>query len=118
MLNEAMLGCVQAAIEGMLPDACTITRRTGTRDASGGYETTHPAVATTVCLITTDGKPQEVPVGQTLRMIVPWVITLPLGTDVRPEDRIVSGGRTFEVVGTDRGRSLPVSVKATCMVHS
>lgn len=97
---------MQLAAEAALPDLAQVQRVTRTPDGSGGFSTTWATVVTAACaLAPADARPPETETAARLATTAAWTITLPAGTDVRAADRIVSGGRTFELTAPAAPRS-------------
>lgn len=97
MLTAPELAAIQATQLLTLTDACTITRRALVSDGAGGQTETWPTTITTTCRVAPVAASEAVLAGQQ-RIVANWKITLPANTDVRGEDRIVVGARSFEVV--------------------
>ena len=96
MLTATELSAMQATQTLTLTEACTVSRRTLTSDGMGG-QTESWTTATTVCRVAPIAASEAVLAGQQ-RIVASWKVTLPASTDVRGDDRIVVGARSFEVI--------------------
>lgn len=83
-----------------LPDSCIVQRPNRVSDGEGGYTLGTPTtVATVACRVSPLGNAaQESVIGEAVRAVAQYVVHLPAETDVRSDDRLVVGSRTFEVV--------------------
>lgn len=98
ILSAAELACMRSAFNSLLPDTCTVSRYTVVSDNAGGQTQTWATVATVACRLSTrNARPTEGDVADRMQNANEWMITVPSGTDVRTEDRIAIGSRTFEV---------------------
>jgi head-tail adaptor len=87
---------------GMLPDLATIQRETSVPDGGGGQTTTWPDIATDVpCRLGPLGGGEQArkaaAVGDRITDEATAVVTFEAGTDVTVADRVVIGGRVFDV---------------------
>lgn len=99
MLTSDELTAMRATQAEALPDSCTITRATLSSDGAGGQSEGWDTSATVSCRLGRLGQSgEERAIAERLAAMTPFVVTVPTGTDIRPEDRIAIGGRTFEVV--------------------
>jgi len=81
-----------------LPGTCNVSRPTLTSNNAGGYTEAWAVVTTaTECRVQQGGGPNERLLAERLGVTSAWTITFQVGTDVRPTDRVVTLGRTFEV---------------------
>jgi len=100
MITAAELDAMRTTLNSSLPDTAQIKRKTLTSDNAGGYTEAWNTVATVACRVSPTGQlPQERVIAERLTATSIWTLTLPALTDVRAEDRIAVGARTFEVVG-------------------
>lgn len=97
MLTATEQAAMQAVQRLTLTEACTVSRRTLASDSAGGYSNTWATAATTVCRIAPVSANEAALAGQQ-RIVASWKVTLPASTDVRGEDRVVVGARSFEVI--------------------
>lgn len=97
-LSAAELTRLRTVVLAALPDSCTVRRATIVSDSGGGQTQTWATVATVACRLgTRNARPVEGETSEVMLNTNDWMITVPHGTDVRTDDRIVTGGRTFEV---------------------
>lgn len=96
ILGAADLEMMRAAQELLLPTPCTISRRTLTAVGDGTYTESTATVATVCRDVATGG--QELEIAARLGAKSTRTVTLPHDTDVRPEDKIVIGTRTLNVL--------------------
>ena len=91
---------LRAKMTAALPDVCTISRVTQVSDGAGGYSESWTTLSTTVCTIAPTGnQPQEKAIADRLTTSQGYTVTLPAETPITTRDRIIKGGRTFEVMG-------------------
>lgn len=98
MISAAELASIQADVLPSMPDTATIQRGPATSTA-GGWSQTFPTVGTTKCHLSPIGPSSEALAADELAAVTKWLLTTPAGTDIRPSDRIVCNGKTFEVSG-------------------
>lgn len=92
----------------------TIMRKGQVADSSGGTTDTYSAVATLPCNFTRSNvTPREHENAYTIQHISYWTFVFAARSDVRTTDRIVSQGRTWEVVGGGSG-SYEIATRVTC----
>lgn len=100
MLAGTELTGMQNTLQASLPDTCSIRRASVLPDLMGGQDETWTDIATGVaCRVSPHirSRAEEGIIGGAVRASADWTVTLPKGQDVTERDRIVSGGRTFEV---------------------
>ena len=101
MLSATEIDAMRSTLDDSLPDTAQVQRRTLTSDGAGGFTESWSTVATVACRVASSGQsPQERVIAERLATASVRTVTLPALTDVRPTDRVVVGGRTFEVVDT------------------
>ncbi len=107
MLTAAEISEMQSTVNLSLPAIATISRLTRTTTALGGSSEAWATVATVACRVSPLAlfSAAERETSNVEMAVSPWLITLPANTDVRITDRVVSGGRTFEVVSLQARRS-------------
>lgn len=118
MLTATDLAFMRGQQADALPDTCTISRKTLASDGAGGHTETWATVASGVaCRVAMDqsamGLTPESVLADRVVHEGRFVVTLPIGTDVTPKDRIVVGSRTFEVTGTASG-SWQTAMRVRC----
>lgn len=92
-----------------------VVRKTKVADNMGGFTDTYAVVATLPCQFYKQGiTPVERENATQVLSVSVWVFVFASGSDVRPTDRLVSDGRTFEVVSSATG-SLDLACRVTAM---
>lgn len=110
----------QTALGATFTDSVIISRKTAVQsDGTGGRKATSGTGWTTVVtvlglLTTTRLTPRERDVASQIKAPVPYSVFLPVGTDLRSQDRLVIAGRTFEVQGVAVAESIALAMKAYC----
>jgi hypothetical protein len=113
-LRNSAIARARRAVQEMMTSTATIKRNTGARN-SGGYAQNFVTVGTTPCLMTASvlgGGAESESAGQ-LVATMQYTLTVPGGTDIKPRDRIVVGGTTFEVLACKRSDTWNTSDSAT-----
>ena len=109
------LGRLQRVILPTLTATALIQRKTLVDDDAGGQTTTWSTSDSVPCSFSqTQISPVERENTITVKSLTYWGFTFPSGTDVHPEDRILVGDRTFEVVGAGEG-SVNIVTRAICL---
>ncbi|MBI4496310.1 MAG: head-tail adaptor protein [Chloroflexi bacterium] len=116
MLSSSDLSALRTSLEESLPDTAVVQRVTRTADDMGGFTESWAAAGTAACRVAPLGSrtPEERVFAERIAPDVPWVITLPQGTDVTAEDRVTVGARTFEVLGVLAPRSWEIGRRVVC----
>lgn len=115
MLATTDLTAMKATLDASLPDTATVYRLTRTSDGAGGYTEAWTATGSAVaCRISPAGTGAEREVAARLAAVAPWVLTLPAATDVTAKDKMVAGGRTFQVLAVLAARSWEISRRVIC----
>ena len=102
MITDATIASLRAVQEAAMPDLCEIQRRTiGARNAYGERTETWETVATVACRMAVmsaqgSGLEQVIAAG-ILTGVTRYDLTVPHGTDIRGEDRVIYNERTYEV---------------------
>src|SRR5690554_2405161 len=92
-----------AAPTELMPDVCEITRVLRSPDGSGGTTEDEEVIATTACRLSPVRMGTEgLRAASVLTATGPYVVRLPLGTDIQADDTIAVNGRTFTVTGPPR----------------
>ena len=98
MLTATELAAMRATQATAMPDTCVISRPTLTPDGAGGQTEGFATVATVACRVGPMGnRGEERAIAERMGAVTPYMVTVPTTTDVRTQDRIVVGARTFEV---------------------
>ncbi|HEY3281395.1 MAG TPA: hypothetical protein VGN26_03910 [Armatimonadota bacterium] len=105
--STAIAPTFAAEIAATLDATCVIQRRTLVSDGAGGSAETWVQVGGTIPCRLFTARQQAVSEerGGALTSLLSWQGAVPLGTSVGPQDRLVSGGRTYEVLQTNVGEN-------------
>jgi head-tail adaptor len=116
MLSPAELASMRATLLASLPDTAQVQRTTRTSDGMGGTIDTWTTVATVACRVSpSNTTPTEQVVAARVHDRVLWTLTLPAGTNVRSDDRVLVGSRTFEVLGVLAPRSYALATRVVAV---
>ncbi len=107
MLSQPDLASMRATAERALPGTAVIHGGTLASDGGGGYTETFTAAGTVSCRVAPAGG-SEITEGERIMADSTHVITLPAGTTVETDDRIVVAGFTYNVTAV-RDRSWEVT---------
>ena len=98
-----------------LPDIAEIQREVETRDGRGGVTVEWQDIATVRCELSVSGMSgNEYVVGNVETVNLPYVVTMPFGTDVTEQDRLTIAGRTFVIETVRQGEGFAVALEAAC----
>lgn len=100
-ISEAELADMRKDSTSALPDRCYIYRKTMTSDGAGGVSEVWAATTLEpipVELFTSGGAQEYEHVGAAIMQQIYWRAILPIGTDVKPTDRIVTDRVTIELI--------------------
>jgi hypothetical protein len=98
-LSTAEMADFRGVSDSALPGTCVIYGISHASDGMGGGTAAFTAAGTVTCRIAPGGlSPSERVFGEQVTPIGDYVATMPAGTIVPHSGRIVSGGRTFEVL--------------------
>ena len=118
MLSAADLAGMQATLTASLPDSCDLVLETLTSDGAGGETVGTPTTTTVACRVSPNVsrtlRNAEISVSERVIADSPWLITLPAGTVVTEQHRIVTGGREFEVQAVFAPLSWELAVRVFC----
>jgi len=114
MLTAGELTSARAVVTSALPGTAVVTRATWTADGFGGSTSVWAGIGTVVARVDMNGAASEGIIGGGGAYVAPFVATLPHGTTVAERDRLVTGGRTLEIVGLSEPRDWSLSVRAEC----
>ena len=98
MITSAELASMQTTQALTLTETATVSRKSSTSDGMGGYADTWATAITTTCRISPAGNKDIAILGGHLMEGAVFKVTLPALTAVTVADRIVVGGRSFEVL--------------------
>ncbi len=114
MITTDELASMRATLTASLPDSCAIQRVSQVSDGAGGYTESWATVATVACRVSPSGRqPEERAIADRLSATVSYTVTLPALTDVTTRDRLVIGGRSFEIQGV-LSRTNEISRRCVC----
>lgn len=113
LIGPADLAAMRAAMAASLSTPCTI-RRQGAAVAhpSGRALVDEPAAIPARCTVSDNSAETEAVEGGKLATRADVTILLPLGTQIRPQDRVTVGADAFEILAVDGGRSRALCVEA------
>jgi head-tail adaptor len=114
VLTAAELAAMRAVQKAALPETATIRRATASRTTTGGTSLEWSDAGTAACRLSSRGVPQEYLEAGAARGVQYWMVTLPYGTDVRREDRLVIAARMLEVVGLASGGEWETAMRVVC----
>ncbi len=115
-LSNLELARMRRVADAHLPDGVVISRPTYNSDGQGGRTTTYATVYNgpgRVSPINSVNGADAVVADRLGGAQGLWV-TVPWHVEVRLEDRVVSGGRTYEVRAEDAPRAYPISHRVLC----
>lgn len=115
MVTAGELAAMQATQALTLVESCAIVRRTLASDGAGGQTVTETETATLCRLAASTNMPADRLVAGSVTEQMLWRITLPAGADVRRDDAIRIGSRTFEVRGIYGPHTLTTALVCVCV---
>ena len=115
MVTAGELAAMQAVQQATLAESCAIVRRTLASDGAGGQTVSETQTAAACRLVASTNLPADRLVAGSVVEQVLWRITLPAGTDVRKQDAIRIGSRTFEVMGLYGPHTLTTALVCVCV---
>lgn len=97
-------------------DTYALKQDTRTPDNEGGWTTVEATVESGACELTAGlSKPDERALaGDRITSTTPYVVSLPYATVADASDRLVIGGRTFEIIGVLKDGFLGMEARAVC----
>ncbi len=105
LLSAADLVYLRTEAEKLLPDTCDIVERQLASDGQGGFtEAWAPSYQDVPCRLA-ESSGREKAVGNREAGDSSWVLTLAHDQAIGRDDRVYIGGRTYEVVFVNEGRS-------------
>lgn len=115
-LTDTDLDNLSAALAFARPDTCVIKRRAAGKTAGGGMTAGHPiTVATVGCRVEGAGRMlREIGLAMKAAPVGDRDVSMPRGTDVKPDDEIEVNGTTLEVIGTNATDTYAAEVVAEC----
>lgn len=107
MLTSDELATLRAEMLDLMPDTCVIQRPATTVGSAGFAAKTYSAVGTAACRLDPLKKQLDKEVLAMQETTAYYrQLTVPYDTDLRAEDKVVIGGRTYEVRQLDDDHSL------------
>lgn len=100
MIPSSELALLRADLTGVLADSCAVVRVTRTQTDSGGWTETTTTLPSQPCRIGPLGGRERIAGGK-IAEEADLVMTLPFDADIRWDDRVEHGGKTYEVVSID-----------------
>ena len=97
LFGTSELAALQSAASTTLTDTCVIQRRTLTNDGFGSQSESWATVATTTARLGIPTGSFMVSLAARQTDLTSYEVSLPFGTDVRVNDRLVVDGRTLNV---------------------
>lgn len=105
MFPTGLLTAVRARFDAAYPDTCEIWRNVGDVTGRGGQIDDWRRVSADTPGRLTSASPSESIQGQAMVADVGFTWHCAHDVDIRAEDHVVTGGRTYDVIGTDYGRT-------------
>ena len=101
------------------PGTAIVERKALTADGMGGYTESWAAVGTVTARIYPQQRSNAEPVtgGQPIA-ITRWWFSAPVGTDVKPADRISASERTYEIESTNNDESWQTATRASLIAYN
>lgn len=118
MPTAADLTRMRATLQAkVLPDSCTISRKTDVKDGAGGETVAWTTVASSVPCRLDPGTyaPDERELAAKLVGITAKLVELPTDQDAIAADRITINGQVFEVQGIEQRGEWELSRRAVCI---
>lgn len=105
MFPSGLVTAIRARFDACYPDTCSVWRNVGSVTTRGGQIDDWRRVSNGTPGRLTSASPSEDIQGQAMVVNVGFTWHCAQDVDIRAEDHIVTGGRTYDVVGTDNGRT-------------
>ncbi len=100
MIPSSELALLRADLTGVLADSCAVVRVTRTQTDSGGWTDATTTQSAQPCRVGPLSGRERIAGGK-IAEEADLVVTLKYDADVRSDDRITHGGKTYEVVSID-----------------
>jgi len=114
VINEALLSNIRSLAETIMTAEAVIYRKTSVSDSAGGFTDTYASVGSAPCSYAPyQITPLEREATVSILAVQTWRFQFPVGTEIHNTDRLVTDGRTFEVVSAGSG-SIELSVRVIC----
>lgn len=103
-----------------MPGTAVIERASYAADGMGGQRETWAAVGTVDCrlMIQASRQGQEFVTGEQETSLTRWWATMPIGTDVLAQDRLLVASRNFEVVAVNNDEDYWSAVRCECIAFN
>jgi hypothetical protein len=114
LLSPRQLDRMRRVANRLLPDTAAILRRTLADDGEGGKESSYAQVGTAACRLSAVNvatRARDRATGGRIEPAEGWIVSLPVGTDVRETDRLTIKGVTYEVISSADSRSYEVNLR-------
>lgn len=99
-------------------DTCDVWRNVGDTTAYGGQIDDWRRVYNDLACRVTGGSPREGIDAEGVTSDADFVLHCASSADIRPIDQVIYGGKTFDVVGTDGGRSQALALHVRLVLVS
>lgn len=107
MLSATEIAAAIEAVNATLVDSCTRRRPTSTPDGAGGSTVSYAEAGPLPCLLSVASVQAQLDlVAQKITLASPYVVRFIAGTDVRVNDELTIGGRTFHVKAPLKGGNM------------
>jgi len=114
LLSERELCALRAESEASMSDTCTVMRPSETRGDAGGITKIYGLQGTLACRVRSGAGvstgAREQLLAARLAGVAIFTVSVPVGSDVRNDDRLIWQGRTLEVhgvLGSTNATTLP-----------
>lgn len=116
MLTAAEIAQMRVTQAAALPDTGTVQRKSAPADGRGGQAVSYTDFATGVnCRLGQGQGAKPGTRGDRIDTRIPWVVTFAYNQDIRSTDRIVIGGRTFEVISLEDHTEWMTALRVNCI---
>jgi len=103
--------------KALMPNSCSVTRKTRTTDGAGGYTESEEVVATHECRLEPTSEynfPREMEMAKRVTGTSVWAVVLPYDATILHNDVLTVGSRVMEVVGIQSSLGWNTEVSALC----
>jgi len=97
-LTTEQISRMRSTVADNFTSIADVVRPSAAINGRGGASITTSLVARVACRIVESKTPDERMSGQQLKAFSGYIVYVPVGTDVKPKDQIVSGSLTLEVL--------------------
>lgn len=99
LLSERELCTLRAEAEASMSDTCTVMRPAETRGDAGGVTKTYALQGTLRCRVRGGTGAREQLLASRMTGVAVFTVGVPVGSDVRKDDRLIWQERTLEIHG-------------------